>query len=160
MAAGQAAISTGLRGTCCPMAGTDIYQTVENFFSACFQCLEGSHCFRARSWPGLCWLLPVPVGGGCHPTTGAGSNPFHLMPSPLWQISSHYLPWALPSNNLMPPELCPCSSMSPLYGGRCWKFIESSHSVNFTCWAIKKLITLMIYLKFFLYCLNKGPVFI
>lgn len=164
MAAGEAAISSGLRGTWCPMAGTGIYQTVKNLFSACFQYLEGSQYFRARSWPGLCWLLLAA------PCTCWRGLPHHH-----WSWQQTFPPNAIsPLTNFLPlsgPGPSPVTTWFPLscVPALPWALMQGLmmelHWILLQCG-----FHLLSHNKmdkpndcfdfFFLYCVNNGPVFI
>lgn len=120
--------------------------------------LKISPFFRDRGWPGLCQLL-----------LAAPCTCWRWLPCHHWRWQQPFPPNAISSlTNFLPlpgpgtspvttwcPLLSPCSSMSPLCGGWCWNFIETSCSVDFPCWAIIKWIKLMISLNSFLYCVKQ-----
>lgn len=100
MVAGEAALSTGFRGTWCPIAETGIYQTVKKFLSAWLPVLRRIPLFQSQElvWPVLplsatpctswkwqphghwCWKQPFPPNAissltNFLPLPGSGPSP-------------------------------------------------------------------------------------
>lgn len=83
MAAGEAAISTSLRGIWCPMEGLAFTKQskISSQHASSTENDPSSEPGAGLACASHCWLLSIAVGDGCHTATGADSNPFHLMPS-------------------------------------------------------------------------------
>lgn len=128
-----------------------IYQTVKKFLSAWLPVLGRIPLFQSQELPAApctcrrwqprrprSWEQPFPPNATSSltiflPLLGPGSSPV---------TTGHPLRWVLR-----------CSSMRPLCRGWCRNFLESSCSVDFTCWAIIKWINLIISLNFIFFCI-------